>query len=60
VLPGFAKYNISVHLMAMNSEKLIVKKYEGFFDVVALGFIHSAYLTKGIHSLVGKDGLLLV
>lgn len=27
VLPGFAKYNMSLHLMAMNSEKLIIKKY---------------------------------
>lgn len=45
--------------MAMNSEKLITKKYEGFFDVVGLGFIHSAYLTKGAHSLVKPKGLLL-
>lgn len=46
--------------MSMNSDKLITKKYEGFFDVVALGFIHSAYLTKNAHSLVKKDGLLIV
>jgi hypothetical protein len=45
--------------MAMNNEKLITKKYEGFFDVVVLGFIHSAYLTKGVHSLIKKEGLLL-
>lgn len=59
MLQGFSKYNMSVHLMAMNNDKLITKKYEGFFDVVVLGFIHSAYLTKGIHSLVKKDGILL-
>ena len=27
---------------------------------MALGFIHSAYLTKNAHSLVKKDGLLIV
>lgn len=40
--------------MAMNSEKLISKKYIDYFDVVVLGFVHSAYLTKGVHSLVKK------
>ncbi len=45
--------------MAMNHEKMIVKKYEEFFDVVVLGFIHTAYLTKGIEKNVKKGGVLM-
>lgn len=46
--------------MGMNSEKLIVNKFAEFFDVVCLGFTHSAYLTKGVESILKKKGLLLV
>lgn len=59
ILYGFKNHNVSVHLMAMNHEKLIVKKYEQFFDVVVLGFIHTAYLTKGVEKLVKKGGVLM-
>lgn len=47
--------------MAMNSEKLLpVNKFQEFFDVVCLGFTHSAYLSKGVDNILRKKGLLLV
>ena len=60
LLPGFTNFNTSLHFMAMNSDKLIIPKYHQFFDVVCLGFAHSAYLTKDGDRLVKKGGLLLV
>jgi hypothetical protein len=61
ILSGFQKYNLSVHLMAMNSDKLMpMAKFNEFFDVVCLGFTHSAYLTKGVEAILRKGGLLLV
>jgi len=45
--------------MGMNSDKLIISKFHEFFDIVALGFVHTAFLTKEVHHLVKKGGLLM-
>jgi hypothetical protein len=59
-LPGFKAFNLSVHLIAMPSEKLISNKFKDFFDVMCLGFSHAATLTKGVESILRQKGLLLV
>jgi hypothetical protein len=48
VLKAFEKYNVQIYPLAMSPETLLTKssKFVEFFDVIALGFIHSAYLKK--------------
>jgi hypothetical protein len=60
MLSLFKKFNVEVHLMGMQPENLTGgKKYKGLFDIVVLGFIHSAYLSRDVQSLVKKGGFLL-
>ena len=45
--------------MGLPTEKLITSKWEQAFDIVTLGFVHTAMANKGVESLVKKGGLLL-
>ncbi len=64
VLKGFKKYNTQIYPLAMSPETLLTKspKFLEFFDVIALGFIHSAYLKKerNIVKLLAKGGQVFV
>jgi hypothetical protein len=48
VLKGFSKFNVQIFPLAMSPDVLLTKstKFIDFFDVICLGFSHSAYLKK--------------
>lgn len=56
VLSCFKKYGVEFYPMAHSIENLLKPKLKGFFNVIVLGFIHSAYLGKGIESTLAEGG----
>ena len=61
VLHLFKKYGVAFYPMCTPIQNLATKaKFKELFDVVVIGFFHSAYLTKDIQNTVKEGGQIYV
>lgn len=60
VFSCFKKYGLEFYPISVPVEGFQKAKFKEFFDVIVLGFMHSAYLTKDIQNTLKPQGQMIL